>query len=427
MIVTPRTGAGRTISPNAVLFLSWGSPWPAHGGAALRSFGLLKELSKAFPVELVLLTRAPLSAEQHAVLAGLATTITRFPLKDVTLFDKVGAGSRIFSGGYPYHSAILLASLATQPAIRRRIEEFPGVVFTSTGHWGTLARKDSAPNWILNQCDADVELWRVYATQADNSFARLAARINYRFARRHYPSIYANVDRIISVCEEDRQHTLALAPQARVDVIENGVDCTYLTPDRSQRSLYDARPRLLFTGTSAGRNMTALRRFVRTVLPLIQRQIPDVELLVAGNFTSQAQSEFRSFPAMRFTGRVDDIRPYFNQSDVFVAPFEETHGSKLKIAEAMAMALPIVSTLQGVRGFDLVHERSALLASTEQEFATHCVSLLKSSDLRETLGQTARGLATQTRDWKVLGERLRVLVHDTFERRNDLLNRKPAE
>lgn len=402
----------QTALSDAMLFLSWDSPWPAYSGGALRTLGLLKELSKAYPIELIVLTRAPLTSEQYAVLAKHAKTITRVPLRDVTFGDKLKAASLALLHGTPYHSAVLLASLHDYPDVRRKIEEFPGLIFTSNGHWGTLIRIRYAPNWILNQCDADVHFWRVYASQARHPLARLAARVNHRLARNHFPQIYANVGRIISVCEEDRQHTLSLCPEAQVDVIENGVDCSYYIPHREVRS---GPPRLLFTGTSAARNMTALHGFVRNVLPLVRSQVPDVELLVAGNFSAKAQAEFAAVPNVRFTGQVDDIRTYFNQSDVFVAPFEETHGSKLKIAEAMAMGTAIVSTPQGIRGFPLIDGTSVLVAYSNEQFATHIVDLLTDTAARETLGSAARQLALTTLDWSVLGTRLRKLVEATRE------------
>ncbi len=401
------------MTPQRLMFLAWESPWPAHSGAMLRSLGLLTELGRAFEIELLVLSRCPLSEEQTVKLNGLTKSLSVVPLKDVLLGDKFRTALKILQLGYPYHSAVLKVSLQAHPEVCRAIEQFPGIVFTSVGHWGALVIDRPAPNWILNQCDADVEFWRVYASQTTGASTRLAARINHWLARKHFPRIYGNVGRIISVCEEDRQLTLALAPQAQVDVIENGVDCAYLTPDRTSQS---NRPRLLFTGTSAGRNVTALRQFVCNTLPLIQQRIPNVELLVAGNFSPQAQLEFRPFSALRFTGRVEDMRPYFNQSHVFVAPFEETHGSKLKIAEAMAMAMPIVSTAQGVRGFALTHGQSALIADNNVEFASCCVALLLSSEYRERLGQAARQKALETIDWPVLGKRLVELVEDTINR-----------
>jgi len=159
----------------------------------------------------------------------------------------------------------------------------------------------------------------------------------------------------------------------------------------------------------------ALRQFVHDVLPLIQRELPEVELLVGGDFSSKAQAEFSAYSNVCFTGRVDDMRPVFNQSDVFVAPFEETHGSKLKIAEAMAMAMPIVSTPQGIRGFSLVDTESVLVAENKEQFAAQAIALLKDPIRRERLGAAAREVALSTIDWPVLGKRLIEVVKSVQE------------
>jgi polysaccharide biosynthesis protein PslH len=297
--------------------------------------------------------------------------------------------------------------LRNHPEVRKRILEYPGPVMTSTGHWGTLVHDRPAPNWILNQCDADVDFWRVYARQARHPASRAAASINFLLARHHYPRIYSHVGRIISVCEEDRQSTLELMPTAQVDVIENGVDCSYYV---SKRVPGAHPPRLLFSGTSVPRNMTALRQFGRDIWPLVLRDVPDVELLIAGDFRPEAQAEFKPFKGIRFTGKVEDIRPFFNQSDVFISPFKVTHGSKLKIAEAMSMGMAIVSTPQGVRGFTLVDGESVLIAHSDQEFAVHIIALLRDRARRERMGIAARNAALAAVDWRILGKRLITIV-----------------
>ena len=373
----------------------------------MRALGLLKEISKTYEVTLVILTRQPLTTEQTEFLGSLASQVISVRLRDVSFRDKIRAALLMKRYYYPYHSAILEISLQDHPEVRQMIYQFPGVVFTGLGHWGHLIRFEPAPNWILNQCDADVEFWRVYASQTSSHLTRYAALINWKLSRAHFPQIYRNAGQIISVCEEDRLLTLELAPHATVHVIENGVDCSYYTPEKTLRY---GSPRLLFTGTSAARNMTALHRFVRNILPLIREEIPDIELLVAGNFSQKAQTEFIDIDVVKFTGRVDDIRPYFNQADVYVAPFEETHGSKLKIAEAMAMAMPIVSTRQGIRGFSLVDGESVLIADSPEQFAANVLLLLRNPELRMDIGTKARQVALKTIDWPILGQRLRAIV-----------------
>lgn len=395
-----------------VLFLSWESPWPAFSGGALRTLGLLKEISKVYPVHLMVLSQETLSKEQEKELAQYAYSLTWVPRSGATLRDKLEILARMFIYQMPYHCALLVLSFRRDPQAMKQIESFPGVVYATPTHWGTLARGREALHWILDQHDADVQIWKVTARQTSNIGRKLAALLNLHLATKHFPSIYSNVGCVVSVCQADQQLTLDLAPQAKVVVIENGVDCSYYIPNRESRS---DSPRVLFTGTSAPRNMTVLRRFCRDIWPLIQQELPETELLVAGNFKPKAQIEFKQFSKVCFTGKVEDMRPYFNQSDVFVSPFEEAHGSKLKIAEAMAMGMAIVSTSEGIRGFPLIDGESVLISHSDERFAALVVNLLKDVTMREKLGDAARCVALATVDWQVLGKRLIELIQRTQE------------
>ena len=107
---------------------------------------------------------------------------------------------------------------------------------------------------------------------------------------------------------------------------------------------------------------------------------------------------------------MDDIRPFFNSSDVFVAPFTETHGSKLKIVEAMAMGMPIVSTPQGVRGFPITDGREVRIAYSDRQFANLSLELLKSPHICEQMGRLGRHMATSNFDWTVLGYKIQDIV-----------------
>jgi glycosyltransferase involved in cell wall biosynthesis len=294
------------------------------------------------------------------------------------------------------------------PDARRKIERFPGLVYASMGQVGTLVRNRRAPHWILDQHNADVHVWRVRAAEATTLLERVAATLNRWLCEREFPRIYAHVGRIIAVCEEDAVSTRALASGTPITVTANGIDCSYYSPHRPTRA---GHPRLLFTGTAVERNMRALRWFVQEIFPAIVREVPDVELMVGGCFDAGVQAEFRRHAQIRFSGALEDIRPVFDTSDVFVAPFVDCYGSKLKIAQAMAMAMAIVSTPAGVRGFPLVDEESVLIASTTARFTSHCVALLRDERRRERMGKLARRAALAAVDWPVLGDGLLDVLH----------------
>lgn len=387
-----------------MLFLAWGVPWPSHGGGPLRTMALLRQLSRVYSIHLVILSPPP-TTRQNKELKKYTQSIKTIPVKGKSFIDKISLlGRYVIWHGYPYHCALLHQSFSCCPEILKDIQDFPGLVYASYGHWGTLL-KNSADNWILDQHNADVDFWRVYASQSRNLFRKYAGLVNWWLSARHFSEVYSKVGRIISVCEEDKRLTLKIMPNANVDIIGNGVDCSSFIPSK-KISTPRLSPRLLFTGTSVSRNMTALHHFVDYIFPLVRVNIPSCELLVAGNFSKKAQREFKGVKGVRFTGRVKDMRPHFNDSDIFVSPFEETHGSKLKIAEAMAMAIPIVSTPEGIRGFELIDGESVCVARDDREFAEKIVMLARNINLRKDIGEKAREIALKTADWNILGDKL---------------------
>lgn len=399
-----------------LMLLMWDKPWPATRGAELRNLGLLKELGKYFAVELVLLEFEPLSSAQFAMLQAHTQSIMRVPVRNRRIPDRLLALLQMLRAGVPYHSAVLDVSFRHHPQILARMRNFPGIVYASFGHWGIFIRNQPAANWIIDQHNADIDFWRIYAQQTKPGLLKAAAWCNWHLANRFFRRVYRRVGGIVSVCEADKQLTQQIAPWLPISVVENGIDCAEYQPERQLRS---GPPRLLFTGTSALRNMIALHQFVDDVFPAVCRELPTVELLVGGNFSPQAQAEFKQNPHIRFTGRVDDMRPLFNQSDIYIAPFRESYGSKLKIAEAMAMAIPIVATPEGVRGFPLRDGESVLIAHNPAQFAAHIVDLAHDRVRREHIGAAGREIALHSIDWPVLGRRLHSIVEAAWEQHSN--------
>jgi glycosyltransferase involved in cell wall biosynthesis len=101
----------------------------------------------------------------------------------------------------------------------------------------------------------------------------------------------------------------------------------------------------------------------------------------------------------------------YNQSSVFINPFQEAYGSKLKVSEALAMGICIVSLPAGIRGMPVVDKESILLGQDASDLAHQIVRSLRNPELAHSIGMRGRQVAEQHLDWKnVLGPRLRNLV-----------------
>lgn len=108
---------------------------------------------------------------------------------------------------------------------------------------------------------------------------------------------------------------------------------------------------------------------------------------------------------------VPDVRPYMEQAAVYVVPLRVGGGIRLKLLEALAMSLPIVSTSLGAEGVpELHHSEQLLLGDTPQTFAAAVLWLLDMPQLAEHMGKRGRQLVRSHYDWAVIVPRLEAVL-----------------
>lgn len=396
------------IGKEDVIFLSWCCPWPGYSGSALRTQGLLREIAHEYSVKLIVFTDKRLSDEQKRECLKYAKDIIEVEMKRDTLLDKLRLILLICTRFYPYHPAIVVASIRGNP-IETKLRESDAIVYCAGSQFYTAAdRKKNNKNWIVDQFDAAVDYWRLRARELRNPAKMVAASINRMLTNRYCRDMYCNAGCIVSVCEEDRDLTKNLVHEANVEVVENGVDCSYFQPHPTNRA--DETKRILFTGTSNERNMKGLMYFLKDIYPKANEVMKDIELIIAGDFSIKAQKALSKHAKIVFTGRIEDIRPVYEMCDVFINPFYDAYGSKLKISQALSMGMCIVTTRSGARGFPLEDGVTALIANDKDEFLAKLLLALRNESLRSTIGANGRRLAEERLDWSVLGERLRSIL-----------------
>jgi glycosyltransferase involved in cell wall biosynthesis len=119
-------------------------------------------------------------------------------------------------------------------------------------------------------------------------------------------------------------------------------------------------------------------------MPRIRAAVPDVELVVVGD-TREVNVRGLSGPGVSFAGHVPDVTTYYDQASVAVVPLNSGAGTRLKVLEALAHGVPLVSTSFGCRGHDLQPGRDALIADDAESFATACVEVLSDPRLAARL------------------------------------------
>jgi glycosyltransferase involved in cell wall biosynthesis len=100
------------------------------------------------------------------------------------------------------------------------------------------------------------------------------------------------------------------------------------------------------------------------------------------------------------TGTVPDVRPYLWGSSIAIVPLRIGGGTRLKIYEAMAAGVPVVSTGVGAEGLDVHPPDDIRIADTAEDFAAQCLALLDDAAARREMARRARGMVEANFSWE---------------------------
>ncbi len=151
-------------------------------------------------------------------------------------------------------------------------------------------------------------------------------------------------------------------------------------PNNLQKKEYSQREGLLFMGDySRDPNRSAVEWFVKDIMPIIKKQIPDIKLTLIGN--NQKYIERLESPNVLIKGFVEETNPYYDKARLFVCPLLYGAGVKGKIAESISYGLPVVSTSIGIEGMYLKDGVSCLEANSPEDFAAKVVEVYNNEKL----------------------------------------------
>jgi hypothetical protein len=198
-----------------------------------------------------------------------------------------------------------------------------------------------------------------------------------------------------------------------IHTIPNGVDLEYFRPGRTAGEPHHAS-RLIFTGNMSYKpNIDAVRHFVRDILPLVRRRLPEVLLDIVGMDPTPAVRRLADGARVLVTGRVDDVRPYFDSAAVAVAPLRIARGLQNKVLEAMAMRVPVVASPAAFQGINAVADEDLLVADEPEGFARAVLSLLQAPATRERYAAAGRACVQRNHSWDQSLQRLEQVVVGT--------------
>jgi sugar transferase (PEP-CTERM/EpsH1 system associated) len=380
-----------------LIWVKVGGLWPVNTGGRIRSFHMLRELSRRHQVTL-LTTHAP-SEDPRALEAALPQCeVVSVPW---ALAKRGSARFALALFGSWLSSLPVDLYKSRVPALGREVArrlEGGGIDLVVADF--LLAAPNvtcaAAPPTVLFAHNVEHVIWQRMREVERRAWRRVLLALESRKMRRYEALACARARLTIAVSDADRRLLAAVAPSARVSAVPTGVDVDYFAPD----GVAEVPGRLVFTGSMDWYpNEDGIVHFIEAVLPRVRREIPAATLTVVGRNPSARLRAAAMTAGVHVTGLVDDVRPHMAEASVYVVPLRIGGGTRLKIFEALSMAKAVVSTAVGAEGLPLTPGQDFLQADDPAAFARAVTSLLQDPARRRTVGSAGRRLVEERYSW----------------------------
>jgi polysaccharide biosynthesis protein PslH len=387
-----------------ILWISHVIPYPPKGGVLIRSHHLLTELAKRHDVDLFAFNqpkflRSYFSSEQEGLREAesyLKMFVGKLHIEAIPAErSKLRKLLLVFASMFtisPYTINWLRSKSARRIlSTNFKLSEYD-VIHFDTVSLVPYAEGMVKTNLVLDHHNVESHMM-LRRAEKEESFLRKfyyywEARKLVNFEKRCLSKFNMHL-----VCSEaDASRLNELVNGLNIKIIPNGVDIPKLPSDLNRAP--NTAPRLLFIGgLDWYPNADAMEFFVRQIWPSIRSVVAGVELDIVGKNPSQTLKELADLDEhVHLHGFVEDIEPFYAACTVYVCPIRDGGGTKLKILDALAHAVPIVAHPLACEGIDVMHGTHVMLAEDPDAFSEAVVNLLRERVLGAELGLRGREL-----------------------------------
>jgi len=395
--------------PMKLIWLSHFIPYPARGGAAQRSFNLIRQAAARYQVTLVAFNRP--RQDTHLLEASRAEFEKVCHRVEFLELPETWKGARWWAqlAMAPLYrmpqSCVAYASHALASRWRVLLAEQPeAIVHVDSSDLAVYLQDALGHPLVLNHHNCESSMAMRRSELEKNALKKMVLSHQARKQERLERDWLGRVTMNLTVSEEDTRRLRAITPGAEIAEVENGTDVEYF---QARQELVEENT-IVFAGSLRWYpNQSALLNFGREAWPILKQRRPGIRFIVAGQYPPEFLVKWaQADPQIEFVPNPPDIRPYIARGAVYVCPILDGGGSRLKLLDAMAMGKAIVSMSVGAEGLRYKAGQHMMIADRPEEFADAVIQLLEDRELRLRLGVAARQQVVDEYSWPVIGEHL---------------------
>jgi sugar transferase (PEP-CTERM/EpsH1 system associated) len=399
------------VTKEPLLFICHRIPFPPNKGDKIRSFNILKQLSATYDIHLASLIDDPHDWQYQQNLQHLCASLELKSLHP--LLGKIkGVASFLRNRpiSLPYFYNMSLHRWIKKTIAKQRIKK----VFIYSSAMAQYVEANADLTRIADYVDVDSDKWRQYANQSRSVLSRFVFNWEARTLENYERKIARDFEGVAFVSNEEaeffRKNVLRTQLQDKVFAFPNGVDLEYFSDQIGSRNPLQNSSYIVFTGAMDYKaNVESVIWFCEHVWPLLAAEKPQLKLAIVGGNPNEEVKALTKLPGVIVTGRVEDIRPYIQYSELAIAPIQIARGIQNKVLEGMAMGKAMVMSSMAAEGIKLPKNQQAYVQDRPEKLLHGILHLLDAPELRAEIGG-------QNRQW--------MLQHYTWSQVTDILNER---
>lgn len=399
-----------------VVIVNEGLAYPPTAGNWLRTLNLMLPLAKRHEITYVCRgTKDPEANERARAfyaergIRALISSDHPAPNRGAAFYGRLVAN--LFSP-FPYSIAA-----HRSPRVRRTIRELAEKDAVDLWQFETISYADTVPAGatptIAMAHNVESLIWkRLYETEA-SAPRRWYIGHQWRKYERFEARVLRGSSCVVAVSAEDAALMRERFGVRNTAVVDNGVDIAHFAEGSS--SATRDRRQVLFLGSLEWRpNLDGVDRLLTEIMPAVRAAEPEARLVIVGrNPPASLVKRVRDEPNVELHADVPDVRPYLAAAGMLAVPLRIGGGSRLKILEAIAAGLPVVSTRIGCEGLIFEGGRDLRVVESPQEMAPAIIDLMRNPDKGARLARSGKAVVDSYYDWSRLADRLEEVWFET--------------
>lgn len=393
-----------------ILMLTPYLPFPPSSGGQIRSYNLIKQLSKKHEITLFCYIRSRREEEFVPELEKYCKKVRVFVRR------KAWHPLNILLAGftqYPFLVCIYLSRVFHKAVSAELSQNHYDLIHAETFYVMTNIPKTNIPTLLVEQT-IEYLVYKHYVEGIKNFFMRWFLSIDVAKLRFWETKFWNKADAVVAVSEADKKEMLKLAPNLEVSLVPNGVNLDFF---KVKGSWTAENPVVLFVANFKWlQNVEAAELLLNEVFPIIHKKNPKIKMWIVGQHIPRS--------IIRKAGKnvvVDNlkeadeegIRRSYYKSSVFVSPLRGPGGTRLKHFAAMAAKLPLVTTSVGAEGLEATHGENIIIGDDPSALAEATLEILANEKKAKKIADNARHLVEEKFSWYKMSEYLDNIYEQT--------------